>query len=258
MLLAMSACDPSAYRSHPRERARIDDLLRQLPRCGGSALDIGARDGHLSRLLTERFERVVALDLHRPEVDHPRVTPVPGDATRLEFPDSSFNVVICAEVLEHIPSPGLENACAEIARVAARAAVIGVPYRQDLRLGRTLCLACGRCNPPWGHVNAFDRRRLVALFAPMHVGALSYVGKTKERTNGLSASLMDFAGHPYGTYDQEEVCVYCGSALKGPPPRTLLQRLATRSAHWINLLQRAVTPARPIWLHARFEKVPAC
>src|SRR5664280_3005443 len=133
--------DIETYRNSEHEKSRTDDLMRLLPRGRSSVLDIGAHDGFFSRLLTQHFETVAALDLEMPTFDYPRVINVEGDATRLQFPDSAFDCVFCAEVLEHIPA--LEDACREIARVARHEIVIGVPYKQDTRIGRTT--TCQQC-----------------------------------------------------------------------------------------------------------------
>ena len=251
----MKTQDLADYRATEREQARIRDLFELMPASGNSALDIGARDGYLSRRLAERFDRVVALDLGAPAIDHPRIMAVCGDARALAFDDDTFDVVVCAEVLEHIPKPGLEQACDEIVRVAKRAVVIGVPFQQDLRCGRTLCASCGGRNPPWGHVNAFDELRLRGLFGTLAMAKVSMVGSNRDRTNALSAKLMDFAGNPFGTYEQDEACVHCGAALRPPSERLFLQRVATRSAFMIDRAQRSMTAARPNWIHARFDKI---
>lgn len=250
-----AAVDLTAYRASERERERVSDLMALLPERGRRALDIGARDGHLSRLLAERFDEVVALDLEQPAIVHPRVTPVRGNAAALAFDDGAFDAVLCAEVLEHVPPTELNRVAAEIARVTGGCAVIGVPYRQDIRHGRTLCRHCGRRNPPWGHVNAFDERRLTTLFDGLSIDCTSYVGTTRERTNALSATLMDYAGNPYGTYEQEEGCVHCGHRLTTPAARSLPQKIATRAAHLLQRAQTRLARPRPNWIHVRF--VPA-
>lgn len=247
--------DLSAYRSSHREKGRIDDLFELIPRQGRRALDIGARDGYLSKLLAERFDHVVALDLERPVIDDPRIEPVKGDATALAFDGGSFDAVICAEVLEHIPSPSLEQACREITRVARSAVIIGVPYKQDIRSARTTCSACGGRNPPWGHVNTFDEKRLEALFPRLSVRELSYVGSTRDRTNVVSAALLDFAGNPYGTYDQEEPCIHCGKPIGSPGERSTTQKFATRAALLLNRAQQVFAGERANWIHVRFDKV---
>ena len=122
--------DYDGYRESHTEQLRIFDLRRILPKNRESVLDIGARDGYISRVLTEYFERVVALDLELPKFEIPGVVTVQGNVTRLEFQDSAFEVVCCLEVLEHIPPQVLSRACLEIARVARHEAVISVPYRQ--------------------------------------------------------------------------------------------------------------------------------
>jgi SAM-dependent methyltransferase len=155
-------------------------LLRLLPQDRRSVLDIGARDGHFSQLLTEYFDEVTALDLEKPDFSLPRVTPVAGDATRLQFADNSFDCVFCAEVLEHIPD--VAQACREIARVALHEVLVGVPYKQDTRLGRTTCQSCGCENPPWGHVNRFDEKRLIRLFAGLRLVSMSFVWSNREVT----------------------------------------------------------------------------
>ncbi|MDP2004466.1 MAG: class I SAM-dependent methyltransferase [Rubrivivax sp.] len=246
--------DLSAYRANPREVERVSRLFELLPTRGPSVLDVGARDGHLSSLLADRFERVVALDLDVPEVAHPRVSCVAGDATALDYPDNTFHTVVCAEVLEHIPASLLPLACREIVRVASHCAVIGVPYRQDLRLGCTTCRSCGATNPPWGHVNSFDEHRLVTLMTGMTPMVTDFVGRTRSASNALSARLLNFAGNPFGTYDQDETCVHCGQALQRPAARTFAQKVATRVGTWGLGIQERFTPWRGNWIHMRFEK----
>jgi SAM-dependent methyltransferase len=242
--------DFCSYRASASEQERTADLLQLIPKNRRSVLDIGARDGHFSKILTDFFSEVVALDLKKPEFDYPGVRTVAGDATRLQFADNSFDCVFCAEVLEHLPD--VEEACREIARVVRYEAIIGVPYRQDTRLGRTTCRNCGKICPPWGHVNRFDERKLAALFPGFRIDRRSYVGRWSTATNPLSTALMDLAGNPWGSYDQEEACIHCGSQLAPPPAeRSAYQRAASAAAHYLTRMQQAFTPAQAKWIHLR-------
>ena len=74
-----------------------------------------------------------------------------------------------------------------------------------------------------------------------------------QRTNFISSVLLSFAGNPFGTYEQEEPCVHCGAALERPAARSMVQRLATRTAHIVEQSQRRLLRPRAAWIHARFE-----
>lgn len=247
--------DLTDYRASPSEQERINNLFSLMPtEHKATALDIGARDGYLSIRLCNQFNSVTALDLEKPQIDHPHVKSVQGDITNLQFDDNTFDLVLCAEVLEHIPPDSLQKACTEISRIARHAVLIGVPYRQDLRYGRTTCQSCGRQNPPYGHVNAFDEIRLRNLFLNLVWKKHAFVGSSRSQTNWLSTILLDYAGNPYGTYDQEESCVHCHSIIGMPKPRNILQKAATRIAFIVSSTQVYFISLRPNWIHVLFGK----
>ena len=240
------------YRASEAEKQRTEDLVRVLPRGRRSVLDVGARDGHFSRILTEYFPEVTALDLVKPPFEYPGVVTVGGDATKLQFDDGTFDCVFCAEVLEHIPD--VEKACSEIARVARHEIVVGVPYRQDTRVGRTTCRSCGKANPPWGHVNTFDENRLLNLFPGLRVISKSFTGTNRERTNALATMMMDLGGNPWGAYEQEEPCIYCGARLVRPENRSFLQKVCAGMAARLYAMQARFTAPHGNWIHIVFSK----
>lgn len=246
--------DLAEARSSPRERDRIANILGLVPQGLKSALDVGARDGFLSVAMTGKVPHVVALDLIEPQVSHPQVSVIAGDATELSFPDDSFDLVLCAEVLEHIATPALERVCLELARVSRRYVLIGVPFEQDTRYGRLTCPACGHHNPPWGHVSTFDELRLRELFAGLRAIEISFAGSNRNRTNFISTALNDWAGNPWGPYWQEETCIACGAAFEAPDKRGVASRAASKTAHLLNRLQRVWLRPRPTWIHVLFEK----
>jgi SAM-dependent methyltransferase len=245
--------DLQKYRESDLEKSRIADIFRIMPRGRKTILEIGARDGFFSRRLVDYFDEVTALDLEEPPFEFPRVTTVAGNATRLQFQDQSFDCVLCAEVLEHIPQ--LEEACRELARVARHEIVIGVPFRQDTRVGRTTCNQCGKTNPPWAHVNSFDEQRLRGLFPGWQVKERSFVGSTKVVTNSLSATLMNLAGNPWGTYEQDEPCIYCGAPLSRPTaPRSYASRAYSGLAVRLDRFQTAFAQEHGNWIHIVFAR----
>ncbi len=234
------------------ETARLERLMSMLPKSAGTILEIGARHGVMTRKLSEICNNVTALDLRRPPFDMEHVTTVAGDVQRLQFPDNSFDCVVCTEVLEHVPD--FAAGAREIQRVAKSRILIGVPYRQDTREGRTTCVHCGKINPPFGHLNTFDERKLKGLFSQVEVASVEYLSNTRDRTNFLSTWLQDLGKNPFGTYDQEEPCIACGRKLQEPTGRSLVARMAAALGHRLYNLQRRFNRPRPTWILMLFEK----
>lgn len=234
---------------------RLADLLHLVSGMGGSALDVGAREGRFSRRLVRQFNQVTALDLCRPDISDPRIACVKGDVTDLHFDDEAFDLVVCTEVLEHVSPLRLTRACCELARVSRSHLLIGVPYRQDTRVGRTTCSSCGACNPPWSHVNVFDEDRLLRLFSGLAVEKTTFVGMNDDSTNFVATFLTDLAGNPYGTYEQDEPCVHCGGSVGPSGQMSLSKKLLTKAAFCARAVTAPFRRARPNWIHMLLRKV---
>jgi glycosyltransferase involved in cell wall biosynthesis len=87
-----------------------------------TALDVGGCGG----MIGEFLGRVRVVDLRAgADVD------VVGDARRLPFPDGSFDVVCCSDVLEHVPEGDRDAVLGELFRVARRLVVTAGPYRSE-------------------------------------------------------------------------------------------------------------------------------
>jgi SAM-dependent methyltransferase len=84
---------------------------------------------------------------------------VVGDATSLPFPDGSFDKVIAAEVLEHLPAD--QTAMNEIARILRPGGMAAVTV--PAWLPERICwrLSDDYHNTPGGHIRIFTRRELV-------------------------------------------------------------------------------------------------
>jgi hypothetical protein len=80
------------------------------------------------------------------------------------------------------------------------------------------------------------------------------VWRNRDRTNALSAWLMNRAGNPWGTYHQEEPCIRCGGRLHRPARRSLAQRVCAAIAHRLTAVQRWLVRPRPNWIHMVFRK----
>jgi hypothetical protein len=104
-------------------------------------------------------------------------------------------------------------------------------------------------------VNSFDEKRLLELFAGCRLISKSFVGSTRDATNLLSTALMDMAGNPWGAYDEDVQCIYCGVGLRAPAAyRTLRSRICSALAFRINQVQALWTHPHSNWIHVVFSK----
>lgn len=86
------------------------------------ALDVGSSTGIIDNEIAKSVGKMVGCDIDRKALKFAKRNFRRknlffrfGDAMKLDFPDASFDIVICAQVYEHVPNPG--KMFAEIYRV---------------------------------------------------------------------------------------------------------------------------------------------
>jgi ubiquinone/menaquinone biosynthesis C-methylase UbiE len=104
-----------------RDLVNTPGFLAALPDITGSrCLDVGCGEGHNTRLLRERGAALTALDISETFIRSarsadPRIHHVQGDAMRLPFADSTFDVATAFMSLMDVPEPSVM--LTEVARV---------------------------------------------------------------------------------------------------------------------------------------------
>jgi ubiquinone/menaquinone biosynthesis C-methylase UbiE len=120
----------------------LDALASLVPDGVRSLIEIGCGEGILLRRLTQSVNgvRVVGLDLDRAGLEaaraQNRVPLLQGSITELPFGDNAFDLVICAEVLEHVADP--HPALRELQRIARRWVILSVPNEPVWRIANML------------------------------------------------------------------------------------------------------------------------
>jgi ubiquinone/menaquinone biosynthesis C-methylase UbiE len=91
----------------------IAAIQRYLPAGEKKALEIGPGSGVYLPILASLFDRVTAMDIEDAYLDHaqkladsyPNLTLLTDDITHSKLVDASFNLILCSEVIEHVPDP---------------------------------------------------------------------------------------------------------------------------------------------------------
>ena len=106
----------SMYDKEARER-KANTMIRVLSHNFGeeniaqmSLLDVGSSTGIIDNYLSRAFAEVTGIDIDTRAVEHAKKAFAneslhfcTGDAMSLDFPDNSFDVVICSQIYEHVP-----------------------------------------------------------------------------------------------------------------------------------------------------------
>ena len=108
------------------EADRINTISSLIPNDVESILDAGCGDGILANQLNRKY-KVVALDCANTPLQYVKTNKIRGDISNLPFHDKSFDIVISAEVLEHLPHGIYEDAIIEMQRVSKKYIIISVP-----------------------------------------------------------------------------------------------------------------------------------
>ncbi|HMU25860.1 MAG TPA: class I SAM-dependent methyltransferase [Solirubrobacterales bacterium] len=146
----------------------VEEVVKPLK--PATVLDAGCGEGEtLDRLSEVLPPAPTGIDLNPESVEFaarrlPGATIRQADLLNLPFEDGSFDLVLCLEVLEHLPDPAA--GLAELARVSGRDIVVSVPHEPWFRLGS---FARGKYLKTWGnhpeHVNHWNPKSLKAFLS---------------------------------------------------------------------------------------------
>jgi len=129
-------------------------LIRRYLRSSGRILDVGAGNGWMLRQLRDRYpdKEIIGIDLDPQSDDVVRM-----DVRSLEFPDNRFDLVMCTDVIEHVPDavlgPGLREIC-RVLRSGGRF-ILTTPNEEVLERSLCRCPGCGKVFHQVGHVQTF-------------------------------------------------------------------------------------------------------
>lgn len=151
-----------------RFHTRIGELIR---RTGATRmLDAGCGEGFLLQHLLQESRtpdyigsdlRLEAIQWARREVD-PDFTANVANVLHLPYPDNAFPLVVCLEVLEHLPDSA--EGLRELARVSSQDIIISVPHEPFFRTANFLR---GKHLGSWGndpeHLHNYSGRAFRAL-----------------------------------------------------------------------------------------------
>ena len=148
------------------EHRRLHEMiLRAIPGSAASVLDVGCGGAWLAQALSDSDLTVVSFDAaHKntttaikrfPSEKHFAAT---GDANHLPFADDSFDTIVSAEVIEHVPIVSIYlDSLLRVLKPGSRL-ILTTPYNETIQY--SLCIHCNRQTPLHAHLRSFNEKTL--------------------------------------------------------------------------------------------------
>ena len=228
------------------ERLRISATLKLVPRDIESIMDVGCGDGRLINILAGKFKTTVGVEISESLLTKVQTRTICCSCSDIPVEDSSFDLVMCNEVLEHLPSDLYAETISELQRISRRYILVTVPYRENLRMRYARCAQCNHVFHAWHHLRTFKRSDLERDFGGAYE-PVTWVtfGNKEKRLNSSLLRISQNWGNQW--FRQEKLsCGNCGGRnaasssnanLAGRIVNRLNKLISLRSYHyWQGLL----------------------
>ena len=148
-----------------KEYIRYDAILKKIPETTQKVLDLGCGDGFLSCRIAEKGYQVTSFDLSlnrlkrfKEQAERLNIQQIEGDIANVDLPTESFDLIVCSEVIEHLPN--YKEVLSEVWRLLKKGGyfIISVPNNQRLKI-----ISCPHCLKKFyedDHVNSFTKETL--------------------------------------------------------------------------------------------------
>lgn len=143
-------------------------IASEVPADARSLLDVGCGNAWVAGEFLRKGMEVYSLDITpinprraAERYPHDRHLPLVADVYALPFQAASLDVIIAAEIIEHVPDPATFINALLRALKPGGTLIVTTPYREKITY--SLCVHCNRPTPQHAHLHSFDQSALAAL-----------------------------------------------------------------------------------------------
>lgn len=232
--------DPTAW----DEEQRVNKVVGFIPSDVATMLEVGVGSGAVFlRVKKEGRVRIFGLDLSSVlvrQLQEPKVCV--ADAGAIPFKDGAVDLVLAADVLEHVDEEAFARTVEELKRVSRKYILINSPYKDSIVWPVALCDRCGTEFNVYGHLRSIDLGLIRRHFPPSRFETLA-VEETGPPRDGVPDAVALFARRLGKVYSADAaMCPRCFNDDIRPPARTLWQRWVGRGVWLAVLAARRLIP----------------
>jgi ubiquinone/menaquinone biosynthesis C-methylase UbiE len=181
------------------ELKRITTITNMIPSDVDSLLEVGCGEGKIINPLQNKYKKICGVDISDEALKDVKTSKIKGRIENLPLSSNSFDIVLCCEVLEHLPRHLYEKSLKEIQRVSRKYILISVPNNEDLEIEKIRCPQCGFFFHISGHLRSFNMSNIKNLFPDYEL--IKYDTVPVEVKKALKKDFFKFETH---------LCPKCG------------------------------------------------
>ena len=225
---------------------RVPVTLGMLPNGIRSVLDLGCGDGTLLSFMDAALFKV-GLDISHSVLRFVKKGhPILASSEALPFKQAAFDLVMCTEVLEHLPPPVFEATIDEIQKVTKKYILISVPFNEDLARKQACCPNCNHIFHIHLHLRSFDLPRLKRMFDNYDLKKCRFSGPPEKSIPSWVLKIRRHFGHRW-EWDSNAICPKCGHRNFKRPKRTIISVVTS-------ILANMIGKKHPKWISVLYER----
>jgi SAM-dependent methyltransferase len=224
---------------------RVVRISESIPADVATVLDVGLGGGYIYRELKKNGRlKCYGIDISEELVGRLGDKRVfVGDVGSIPAKSGSFDLVLAADLLEHVEDRYLENSISELARVSRKYILINSPYKGTVGWAVALCNRCGKEFNIYGHTRSVDIRLIRRIFPGSMFEVLISETFGKKRL-ARPAFLVDLARGLGKVYSNEAaLCPFCLNTEFQYPRRNAIEKCLGRLICAIFILRDRLTPS---------------
>ncbi|MGC8928611.1 MAG: methyltransferase domain-containing protein, partial [Myxococcota bacterium] len=191
------------------QRDILEEIQKIIPEDVKSILDAGCGNGVICNNLKDGYD-ITACDISETALSFVRTGKrFVASIDNLPFEDSSFDLVMVNDVLEHLDTERFMRAIDEIKRVSRKYIILSVPFMENLLFNYARCKKCGGEFHTNLHKRSFELKDFLNLFVGFSVRLSVFAGEIYQSTITPFVKYR----HIFNEFisDTDTTCPFCGA-----------------------------------------------
>lgn len=227
--------------------SKIRLISKMIPRDVITIIDIGCGNGVITNALNKKY-KTLGVDQSEEALKYLEGPKLISSADKINVEDSSFDLVLSSELLEHLTEEILQGVVKEIKRIAKRYILVTVPNSENLDQNFVKCPRCKKLFHSYGHLRSFNEEILIRLFGGGYKVVSNFQEGPEYRIyNNLLLRLRHKYGNQYFNPAHFTLCPFCGNTDFPLKKGNFISKV-------INGLNSIIARRVPYWFFILFEK----